>query len=95
MADPKSIQWIRLSVEASAIVASILLAFAIDAWWAEQQDRRAENEVLNRLHEEFTLNRDGIGARGLRTEYRWLTSSFLGSLKRIGIVMSRYSFKMH
>ena len=28
----QKIQWKRLSVEAFAIVASILLAFAIDAW---------------------------------------------------------------
>jgi hypothetical protein len=64
MSEANDIQWKRLSVEAAAIVASILLAFAIDAWWAEQQDRRAESEILSRLHEEFTLNRDGIGARG-------------------------------
>ncbi len=64
MRDANSIQWKRLSIEAGAIVGSILLAFAIDAWWDEQQDRRAESEILSRLHEEFTLNRDGIGARG-------------------------------
>ena len=64
MRDANSIQWKRLSVEAAAIVASILLAFSIDAWWAEQKDRRAESEILSRLHEEFTLNRDGLGAMG-------------------------------
>ena len=64
MNDVNNIQWKRLSVEAAAIVASILLAFAIDAWWEEQQDRRTESEILSRLHDEFTLNREGIGARG-------------------------------
>jgi hypothetical protein len=67
MREANSIQWKRLSVEAAAIVASILLAFAIDAWWAEQQDRRAEIEILSRLHKEFTLNRDGIGAMGTQS----------------------------
>ncbi len=64
MRDVNNIQWKRRSVEAAAIVASILLAFAIDAWWAEQQDRRAESEILSRLHKEFTLVRYGIGAMG-------------------------------
>ena len=64
MTDAKDIPWKRLTAEGVAIVVSILLAFAIDAWWAEQQDRRTESQILGRLHEEFTLNRDGIGARG-------------------------------
>jgi hypothetical protein len=35
--EPQKIQWKRLSVEAVAIVASILFAFAIDAWWDDRQ----------------------------------------------------------
>ena len=64
MAESQSIPWKRIAVEGAAIVASILLAFAIDALWAEQQDRRAESEILSRLHDEFAQNRDGIGAMG-------------------------------
>ena len=64
MNETQKIQWKRIAIEAAAIVASILLAFAIDAWWAEQQDRREESELLSRLHTEFALVRDGIGARG-------------------------------
>ena len=67
MTESKNIQWKRLSIEAGAIVTSILLAFAIDAWWEQQQDRRAESDVLTRLHEEFTWNRDQIGARGTQS----------------------------
>ena len=47
--------------EAFVIVASILSAFAIEAWWDEQLDRRAESEELARLHTEFIANRNMIG----------------------------------
>ena len=41
-----SIEWKRLITEGFVIVASILLAFAIDAWWDErQQTRDAEGQV--------------------------------------------------
>ena len=39
MGTTQTIQWKRLSVEAIVIVASILLAFSIDAWWEERSDR--------------------------------------------------------
>ena len=52
----EKIPWKRLSVEAAAIVGSILLAFAIDAWWAEKLERVAEREELSRLYDEFASN---------------------------------------
>jgi len=42
MINADKIPWKRLSVEAAAIVASILLAFAIDAWWGDRQRDEAE-----------------------------------------------------
>jgi len=33
---------LRYAAEAAAIVASILLAFTIDAWWEERQERELE-----------------------------------------------------
>jgi len=39
MSETQDIQWKRLFVEAITIIASILLAFAIDAWWEERSDR--------------------------------------------------------
>ena len=42
------------------VVASILLAFAIDAWWTERLERKAEREELSRLYGEFEKNRDRI-----------------------------------
>jgi hypothetical protein len=47
------IQWQRLFAEAAAIVLSILLAFAIDAWWGDRSDRRAEQILLQRLRADF------------------------------------------
>jgi hypothetical protein len=52
----ENIPWKRLSVEAVAIVGSILLAFAIDAWWEERLDRQMEQIDLERLHAEFKRN---------------------------------------
>lgn len=45
--------WLRIAAEAVAIVLSILLAFAIDAWWDERSDRLEEQRVLQQLTEEF------------------------------------------
>ncbi len=53
MTDTQSIQWKRLAIEASAIVISILMAFAIDAWWNERQIRYEEQEILQGMREEF------------------------------------------
>lgn len=53
MSDKQAIQWKRISVEAVAIVASILLAFAIDAWWVEQAEERDEQESLSLIHRDL------------------------------------------
>ena len=60
MTETQNIPWKRLSVEAAAIVASILLAFAIDAWWEERLERRTEAGILDRLQKEFSANYDLI-----------------------------------
>jgi hypothetical protein len=53
MREANGIQWKRLSVEAAAIVASILLAFTIDALWDERKDRQYEQETLLGLESEY------------------------------------------
>jgi hypothetical protein len=53
----QEIPWTRIAVEATAIVASILLAFSIDAWWGEHQEREHERQVLESLLAEFNQNR--------------------------------------
>jgi len=62
MTRSEKIPWKRISVEAAAIVASILLAFAIDAWWAERLERAAEREELSRLYDEFKSNYERLDA---------------------------------
>lgn len=49
-----------LLAEGAVIVASILLAFGIDALWEERQTRVQEREALAALRSEFTANLDQI-----------------------------------
>ena len=54
MNDTQKLPWKRLLAEATAIVLSILLAFAIDAWWEDRGDRQAEKLLLHRLKADFS-----------------------------------------
>lgn len=51
--DLRSINWWRIGVEGVAIVVSILLAFAIDAWWTDVQENRLEKGYFELLRREF------------------------------------------
>ena len=53
MVSKSGIQWKRLASEAIAIVGSILLAFWIDAWWGEQQQRAEEKVILSQILDEL------------------------------------------
>ena len=64
----ENIPWKRLSVEAAAIVVSILLAFAIDAWWDNRQERVHEQDALLGLRAEYQNHLDEIS----RTKARHL-----------------------
>jgi len=60
MTNAQKISWKRLSVEAAAIVGSILLAFAIDAWWNQRAESAKERDVLETLlvdMQDFQSNR--------------------------------------
>lgn len=48
-------QWRRVAVESATIVASILLAFAIQAWWESLQEADLKAQALVTLEEELTL----------------------------------------
>lgn len=56
MTSSAEIPWKRISVEGAAIVASILLAFAIDAWWQDRADAERERRVMVALLAEFERN---------------------------------------
>ena len=60
MSNKQKIQWKRLSVEGVAIVTSILLAFAIDAWWDNRHERTEERRILESLKAEFLSNAELI-----------------------------------
>lgn len=53
--------------EGVAIVTSILLAFAIQAWWEDRSSRKAEEEVLSALVDELQSN---IGSINSALEFR-------------------------
>lgn len=46
-------RWTDLGVEGAVIVVSILLAFALDAWWDSRGQRQEEIQVLENLRSEF------------------------------------------
>jgi len=54
------ISWAQIAVEAVAIVASILLAFSIDAWWKQQQDYLEEEKILASLRDDFEASRKRV-----------------------------------
>ena len=63
MTTNENIAWKRLSVEAAAIVGSILLAFSIDAWWEDRQDREFEQIALSGLLNDFQASRQELTRR--------------------------------
>ncbi len=53
MIETQKIHWKRIGIEAAAIVASILLAFAIDAWWSSKSEQARTEELLRALEVEW------------------------------------------
>jgi hypothetical protein len=60
MATIQDIHWKRVSVEAVAIVASILLAFSIDAWWGERQEFHETEKMVAALQVDFAQSREKL-----------------------------------
>jgi hypothetical protein len=58
--DGRTIPWLRILVEGVVIVGSILLAFGIDAWWDQVQERIEEQEVLAGLDADFERNQQQL-----------------------------------
>lgn len=64
MSDKAQRLWaFRLVAEGVVIVASILLAFAIDTWWEDRQERQQEKRLLLALNSEFEDNLAKIGEK--------------------------------
>jgi len=84
----EKIPWKRLSVEAAAIVVSILLAFAIDAWWEDQQNRETEGNALRSLLDDFEASRTELADRirsfeRARIQFQEFQSTSLEDLERL------------
>ena len=56
------VPWLRLALEGVVVVASILLAFGIDAWWDGRQAIGSEEELLVGLREEVAANLENLRA---------------------------------
>jgi hypothetical protein len=54
----QDIPWNKLSIEAFVIVASILLAFGIDAWWDTREQQRNEKELLSSILQNVQASRE-------------------------------------
>jgi len=88
MTDPRIIPWKQIAIEAAAIVVSILLAFAIDAWWAEKKERDIEHEALQALRSDFIASREQMavvlrGLEGARTNFARFQSATPAELTEI------------
>jgi BMFP domain-containing protein YqiC len=60
MTETQNIPWKRTAVEAAAIVASILLAFTIDAGWQEHIEDQREHDVLIALLDDFEKSKVNV-----------------------------------
>ena len=68
MTEPNNIPWKRLTAEGAAIVASILLAFWIDAWWDNRVEQNAFSKNLFALEQEISRNLAHMEERLSRVE---------------------------
>jgi hypothetical protein len=57
---PRQVPWPRIVAEGIAIIVSILLAFAIQAWWEGRQLRAVEGEILAGLASDFRANQEQL-----------------------------------
>lgn len=58
--ESNKIPWVRIAAEGTAIIASILLAFAIDAWWEGEQADRKTRQVLEAVRLEMVSNLENL-----------------------------------
>lgn len=64
------IRWSRLVAEGAVIVLSILLAFAIDAWWSLEGERTREEAAIAGIAQDFTRHRALLALHRDRLETR-------------------------
>jgi len=52
-----NVSWQRILAEGAVIVVSILVAFAIDAWWDDVQDQRRQAKLITALKQDFATTK--------------------------------------
>jgi hypothetical protein len=75
----RRVPWLRIGAESVAVIVSILLAFAIDAWWNERIETQQEREQLFALRADFQASLDGLNqtltdVKSLRADIEELAS---------------------
>ena len=60
----KQSPWLRVLLEGAVIITSILLAFAIDAWWEGVGDSRSEADYLARLEADLRVDLENWESEG-------------------------------
>lgn len=88
MTESRIIPWKRIAVEATAIVISILLAFAIDAWWAEKKEREVEHRTLQALRSDLIASNEELdellqGLADARTNFARFQSATPAELTKV------------
>lgn len=84
IASQRSIPVSRVLLEGVVIVISILLAFGIDAWWGQYQDRADEREAIAQLEVDFEANLlrldtvRGVHEAALDAAYEFLARAGVG-----------------
>lgn len=63
------VNWHQAFVEVALISAGVLLALAVDSWWDERAERKAEVEYLLSLQRDFETNRELLVV-GIESEMR-------------------------
>lgn len=56
----RQIPWLRIFAEGTAIVISILLAFAIDAWWQRRAELEQAHILIAGLYADFAASQDHV-----------------------------------
>ncbi len=73
------IPWLRVFVEGVVIVGSILLAFGLQAWWDESQERGEERALLQEIR--TTLSEDLDGTTEGSDTIRWANEGLQSLIK--------------
>jgi len=75
------IEWKKLSIESTAIVTSILLAFAIEAWWSELQENEIEIRLIQGFYSDLDSDADDLlRARLTISRCLWVLDAWLAEL---------------